>query len=52
MASNTAQHPSHPLPAKHCLYVLYFNTGTGEGGELDREKVRGNTNITDCISSL
>jgi hypothetical protein len=22
----------HPLPAKHCLYILYFDTGKGEGG--------------------
>ncbi len=30
MVSNKTQHtPSHPLPAIHCLYILYF----WEGGE-------------------
>jgi hypothetical protein len=31
--------PSHPLPATHCLSILYFDTGKG-GGVWTREKVR------------
>jgi hypothetical protein len=53
---------SHPLPATHCLYILYFWKGVGgELGEVnEREGSKGessqswveNTNMTDCISSL
>ncbi len=38
MVSNTTPLP-HPLPATHCLYILYFdfgNGGRGEGGEPER----------------
>ena len=31
MFSNMTQHP-HPIPAKHCLHILYFDTGKGKGG--------------------
>jgi hypothetical protein len=44
MVSNRTQHP-HPLPATHCLYILYFDTGKGlgGGGGLDqREGLRSN----------
>jgi hypothetical protein len=30
MVSNRTQHPPpNPLPATHCLYILYFDTGGG-----------------------
>ncbi len=41
MVSNTTQQPppSHPLPATHCLYILYFDfkKGGGAGEENQRE---------------
>ncbi len=30
MVSNRTQQP-HPLPVTHCVYILYFDTGKGEG---------------------
>ncbi len=31
VVSNTTQHPpTRPLPATHCLYILYFDFGKGE----------------------
>jgi hypothetical protein len=42
MVSSRTQSP-HPLPATHCLYILYFYTGKG-GRELNqREGERGNS---------
>jgi hypothetical protein len=38
MVSNRTQHPSHPLPATDFLYILYFDTETGEGGELNQRE--------------
>ncbi len=36
MVSNRTQ---HPLPATHCLYKLYFDTGKGEGmGEVNQKE--------------
>ncbi len=32
MVSNRTQHPQ-PLPATHCLFTLYFDTGKGEREE-------------------
>jgi hypothetical protein len=40
MVSNTTQHP-HPLPATHCLYILYFDFEKGRRGGSRREKVKG-----------
>ncbi len=38
MASNPTQHPN-PLPATHCLYILYFDFGKGgEVGEVNQKK--------------
>jgi hypothetical protein len=37
MVSNTTQHP-HPLPATHCLYVLYFYFGKGGSGGCEQER--------------
>ncbi len=58
MVSNTNQHhppPPNPLPATHCLYILYFdfevNQREGERGNNSQRWVQ-NTNMTDCISSL
>jgi hypothetical protein len=32
----------HPLPAMHCLYILYFDTRKGGGvGRVDIEKGKG-----------
>ncbi len=31
--SSTGLNTPHPLPATHCLYVLYFDTGKGGAGE-------------------
>ncbi len=39
---NRTQHP-YPLPATYCLYILYFDSGKGDGGSRTREKVRGAT---------
>jgi hypothetical protein len=42
MFSNTAQNTPHPLSAKLCLYILYFDFGKGEReGSEPEEKVRG-----------
>ncbi len=50
---------SHPFPATHCLYILYFYFGKGEGGEVNQRVERQeftkpveNTNMTVFISSL
>ncbi len=32
MVSKTTQHRPHPLPATHCLYILYFDTLAQERG--------------------
>jgi hypothetical protein len=41
MVSNTTQHP-HLLPATHCLYILYFGFGKGEGvGEVNQRMLGG-----------
>ncbi len=37
MVSNRTQHP-HPLPAPHCVYMLYFDSGKGEGGRDEPER--------------
>ena len=43
MVSNTTPLP-RPLPATHCQYILYFDTGKGKRGErLTIEKVSGAT---------
>ncbi len=44
MVSNRTKHPQ-PLPATHSLYILYFDTGKGEGGGglNQREDERGNS---------
>jgi hypothetical protein len=51
--------PPNPLPATHCLYVMYFDTGKVGGGERvePERKLEGqtskswveNTNVTDWI---
>jgi hypothetical protein len=41
--SNRTQNLPHPLPATHCLYILYFDTGKGEGRVKPDIKVRGAT---------
>jgi hypothetical protein len=40
MISNTTQHtPPLPLPATHCLYIIYFDFGKGErGGEVNQRE--------------
>ncbi len=38
MVSNRTQHPHPHPPAKHCLYILYFDTG--KGGGLNQREVR------------
>ncbi len=40
MVSNMTEHPPqpHPLPAIHCLYILYFDAGKGGGGELNQRE--------------
>jgi hypothetical protein len=44
MVSIRTQHPPPPLPAIHCLYILYLDTRKGEGGGVEPEKkVRGTT---------
>jgi len=30
--------PPHPLPATHCLYKLYFDTGKGGRGSAEPER--------------
>jgi hypothetical protein len=30
--------PPHPLPAPHCLYILYFYTVKGGGGTVESER--------------
>ncbi len=62
MVLNTSQHP-HPLPATHCLYILYFDFGKGGGvggGKVNqREGYMGNSSqswvennyMTDCITN-
>jgi hypothetical protein len=63
MVSNRTQvNTPQPLPATHCLYILYFDTGKGGGGgggEPKRRlggqkftKLRRKSNMTDCISIL
>jgi hypothetical protein len=37
MVSNRTQHPP-PLPATHCLYILYFDTEKGGGGRVEPER--------------
>ncbi len=37
MVSNTAN-ISHPLPATHFLYILYFGRGGGELGEVNKRE--------------
>ncbi len=38
MVSNSPHHP-HPLPATHCLYILYFDFG--RGGEVEVSQREG-----------
>ncbi len=40
---STGYKPPPPLPATHCLYILYFDTGKGEGGRESwtREELEG-----------
>jgi hypothetical protein len=37
MVSNTTQPPPHPLPATHCMYIMYFDFGKG-GGEVNKRE--------------
>ncbi len=34
----TGLNTPQPFPATHCLYLLYFDTGKGEGGEVNQRK--------------
>jgi hypothetical protein len=41
MVSNTTHHspPPHLIPAKHCLYILYFDLEKGGGvGEVNQRE--------------
>jgi hypothetical protein len=31
----TGLNTPHPFPSTHCLYILYFDTGKGERGEVN-----------------
>jgi hypothetical protein len=36
--SPTGLNTPHPLPATHCPYILYFDTGKGGGWELNQRE--------------
>jgi hypothetical protein len=58
--SPTGLNTPYPLPATHCLLILYFDTGKGGGARREPERMLEGQQVTelgqnyqhDCITSV